>query len=48
MQNAFVPIPGTPLLCPYLMTLPTPFCPAMLEATSFVTKAAPPRVAKTN
>jgi len=29
------------------MAIPTPLGPALLEATSFVTTAAPPRVAKT-
>jgi hypothetical protein len=41
------PIAGTRVLVPFRMTIPTPFGPAMLEATSFVTTAAPPRVAKT-
>jgi len=48
MEIAFVPIAGTRILVPFRMTIPTPFGPAMLEATSFVTTAAPPRVAKTN
>ena len=47
MEIAFVPIAGTRILVPFRMTIPTPFGPAMLEATSFVTTAAPPRVAKT-
>jgi hypothetical protein len=47
MEIAFVPIAGTRVLVPFRMTIPTPFGPAMLEATSFVTTAAPPRVAKT-
>jgi hypothetical protein len=47
MEIAFVPIAGTRVLVPFRMTIPTPFGPAMLEATSFVTSAAPPRVAKT-
>ena len=38
---------GTRLLVPFRMTIPTPLGQAMLEATSFVTTAAPPRVAKT-
>ena len=42
-----VPIAGTRLLVPFRMTIPTPLGQAMLEATSFVTTAAPPRVAKT-
>jgi hypothetical protein len=48
IEIAFVPIAGTRVLVPFRMTIPTPFGPAMLEATSFVTTAAPPRVAKTN
>jgi Protein of unknown function (DUF3108) len=48
MEIAFVPIAGTRILIPFRMTIPTPFGPAMLEATSFVTSALPPRVAKTN
>src|SRR4051794_673864 len=48
IEIAFVPIAGTRILVPFRMTIPTPFGPAMLEATSFVTTAMPPRVAKTN
>ena len=48
MEIAFFPIAGTRILVPFRMTIPTPFGPAMLEATSFVTSAMPPRVAKTN
>ena len=47
IEIAFVPIAGTRVLVPFRMTIPTPFGPAMLEATSFVTTATPPRVAKT-
>ena len=47
MEVALVPVAGTRILVPYRLTIPTPFGPAMLEATSFVTSAAPPRVAKT-
>ena len=47
MEVTLVPIAGTRVLVPFRMTIPTPFGPAMLEATSFVTTAAPPRVAKT-
>ena len=47
VRRAFVPIAGTRLLVPFRMTIPTPLGQAMLEATSFVTTAAPPRVAKT-
>jgi hypothetical protein len=48
MEITFVPIAGTRVLVPFRMTIPTPFGLAMLEATSFVTSAMPPRVAKTN
>ena len=48
IEIAFVPIAGTRVLVPFRMTIPTPFGQAMLEATSFITTAAPPRVAKTN
>ena len=47
MEIAFVPIAGTRVLVPFRLMIPTPFGPAMLEATSFVTTATPPRVAKT-
>jgi hypothetical protein len=47
MEVTLVPIAGTRVLVPFRMTIPTPFGPAMLEATSFVTTAMPPRVAKT-
>jgi hypothetical protein len=47
MEIAFVPIAGTRVLVPFRLKIPTPFGPAMLEATSFVTTATPPRVAKT-
>ena len=47
MEIAFVPIAGTRILVPFRLTIPTPFGPAMLEATSFVTTATPPKVAKT-
>ena len=47
IEIAFVPVAGTRILVPFRMTIPTPFGPAVLEATSFVTTAAPPRVAKT-
>ena len=47
IEIAFVPVAGTRILVPFRMTIPTPFGPAMLEATSFITTAAPPRVAKT-
>lgn len=47
MEITLVPIAGTRVLVPFRMTIPTPFGLAMLEATSFVTTAMPPRVAKT-
>ena len=47
MEAVFVPIAGTRILVPFRMTIPTPLGPAMLEATSFVTTAAPPKVART-
>lgn len=47
IEIAFVPIAGTRVLVPFRMSIPTPFGQAMLEATSFITTAAPPRVAKT-
>ena len=47
IEIAFVPIAGTRVLVPFRMTIPTPFGQAMLEATSFVTTAMPPKVAKT-
>jgi hypothetical protein len=47
MEIVLVPIAGTRILVPFRMTIPTPFGPAMLEATQFNTVAMPPRVAKT-
>jgi uncharacterized protein DUF3108 len=47
MEITFVPVAGTRVLVPFRMMIPTPLGPAMLEATTFVTTAAPPRVAKT-
>ena len=47
IEIAFVPIAGTRVLVPFRLTIPTPFGPAMLEATEFNTTATPPRVAKT-
>ena len=47
IEIAFVPIAGTRILVPFRMTIPTPFGQAALEATSFITTAMPPRVAKT-
>jgi len=48
IEIAFAPVAGTRILVPFWMRIPTPLGPALLEATSFVTTATPPRVAKTN
>ena len=48
IEIAFAPVAGTRILVPFWMKIPTPLGPALLEATSFVTTATPPRVAKTN
>jgi hypothetical protein len=48
IEIAFAPVAGTRILVPFWMKIPTPLGPAMLEATQFVTQAAPPHVAKTN
>jgi Protein of unknown function (DUF3108) len=47
MEITFVPIAGTRVLVPFRLMIPTPFGPAVLEATQFNTVATPPRVAKT-
>lgn len=47
MEIVLVPIAGTRILVPFRLTIPTPFGPAVLEATQFNTVATPPRVAKT-
>ncbi|MDE2069318.1 MAG: DUF3108 domain-containing protein [Bradyrhizobium sp.] len=47
MEVAFVPIAGTRILVPYRVVVPTPLGMAVLEATQFLTSAAPPRVPKT-
>ena len=47
IEIAFAPIIGTRVLVPFRMVIPTPIGTAMLEATSFVTQATPPHVAKT-
>lgn len=47
IEIAFAPIAGTRVLVPFWLKVPTPLGPAMLEATSFITTAQPPRVAKT-
>ena len=48
IEIAFAPVAGTRILVPFWMKIPTPLGVAMLEATSFITQASPPRVAKTN
>jgi hypothetical protein len=47
MEIVLVPIAGTRVLVPFRLYIPTPFGPAVLEATQFNTVALPPRVAKT-
>ena len=47
IEITFAPIVGTRILVPFRMVIPTPLGTAMLEATSFVTQATPPHVAKT-
>jgi len=47
MEITLVPIAGTRVLVPFRLSIPTPFGPAVLEATQFNTVAVPPRVAKT-
>jgi hypothetical protein len=47
IEIALAPVAGTRILVPFWMKVPTPLGPAMLEATSFITTAQPPRVAKT-
>jgi hypothetical protein len=47
IEIAFVPIAGTRILVPFRLVIPTPFGTGMLEATSFMTQALPPHVAKT-
>lgn len=47
IEIALAPVAGTRILVPFWLKVPTPLGPAMLEATSFVTTAQPPRVAKT-
>jgi len=47
IEIAFAPIAGTRILVPFWVKVPTPLGPAMLEATSFITSAQPPKVAKT-
>ena len=47
IEITFAPVAGTRILVPFRMRVPTPLGTAMLEATQFITQAAPPRVAKT-
>ena len=47
IEIAFAPVAGTRILVPFWLKVPTPLGPAMLEATSFITSAQPPKVAKT-
>ncbi len=47
IEIAFAPVAGTRIVVPFWLKVPTPLGPAMLEATSFITTAQPPRVAKT-
>jgi hypothetical protein len=47
IEIAFVPIAGTRILVPFRTLIPTPFGPAVLEATQFNTVALPPKLAKT-
>ena len=48
IEIAFAPVAGTRILVPFWMKIPTPLGLALLEATSFLTSATPPRVAKTD
>ncbi|WP_407062297.1 DUF3108 domain-containing protein [Bradyrhizobium sp.] len=48
IEIAFAPVLGTRILVPYRMVIPTPLGVGMLEATQFITQAAPPHVPKTN
>jgi hypothetical protein len=47
VEITFVPIAGTRILVPFRIVIPTYFGRGMLEATSFITQATPPHVAKT-
>jgi hypothetical protein len=47
IEIAFVPIAGTRILVPFRIVIPTYYGRGMLEATTFVTEAVPPHVAKT-
>jgi hypothetical protein len=48
IEIAFAPVAGTRILVPFRIKIPTPLGQAMLEATSFLTTATPPKVARTN
>ena len=49
MEIAFAPLPGTRVLIPFRVVIPTPLGVAMLEATQFIATATPPRgAARTN
>lgn len=45
MEVWLVPIPGTRVLAPFKVKIPTPLGSAELEATQFITSATPPRSA---
>jgi hypothetical protein len=47
MEITLVPIAGTRFLAPFRVYIPTPFGPAVLEATQFHSTPLPPKVAKT-
>jgi hypothetical protein len=47
IEITFAPLAGTRILVPFRMKVPTPLGMAMLEATQFITQAAPPRVPRT-
>jgi Protein of unknown function (DUF3108) len=47
IEITFVPLPGTRILVPFRMRVPTPLGMATLEATQFVTQVLPPHLAKT-
>jgi hypothetical protein len=47
IEIAFAPVAGTRVLVPFRIVVPTPLGAGVLEATQFITQAAPPRVAKT-
>ena len=47
IEIAFAPLAGTRILVPFWMKIPTPLGQGMLEATTFISLATPPHVAKT-